>query len=1013
MPLGELLAWADDCGEEGDDLDDRSAAVERDRDRLRRGLARTIARPEIREALFLASPDLEAALEIWQREPQSKRGRGIERALARYFARMCSRPTPFGLFAGWSLGEIGGNSRLELGPERQMRHSRVDAARIATLADALAREPSWRASSTWIPNETLYRAGGQLRYVETRGGDDEPTHHLIRVRGGPRVEMALDQSAADGIAAPHPALVETLIEAQLLVSALRLRVTGREPLTDFVARLPESDEKPELAARLDEVKTDLAELDTIGVGARLENYRRLHRCLERLPGRSDARRLIHVDLLRPARARLGDAVLAELVRGVELLHSTARPRHGALAAFREAFRERFRESDVPLVEALDDEVGVGFPPSGGVADPAPLLRALSPGPDGTETDQWSRREDVLLRKLARARGDEELQLEQVDIEAMADPERMPLPGAFAAVARLASRGTVGLERGDFRLFVKGIDGPSGARLLGRLCLADQLVHEAVERHLRAEEALDPEAVFAEIVHLPDQRLADLLVRPRLREWEIPYLGDSAAEPDRRIPVTDLLVSVAGERIVLRSERLGRRVVPRLTSPHNFSRGIPVYRFLCELQQEGVASGLVWDWGPLGRLRFLPRVVSGRLVLSRARWNLDRLEREMLSRASYRDVRRWQHDRGIPRVAVLVEDGRELVIDFGNVLSVDGFLHVVRGPQEAAVLELFPPADELCVEGPDGRFLHELVVPFVHVSARGKPPSLGHPQRPRPKRFIPGSEWVYAKLYGGPASMDGVLTELVAPLAEAALAEGIADRWFFLRYGDPEHHLRFRLHGERAALAELIPELQSRAAHLLDDGRLWRVQLDTYEPEVHRYGGEAGLGLSEQLFHIDSEAVVELLAAPPAPEDRWRLALLGMRLLLADLGIEGSQLRALLEQRRDDYRREFRVDASQRKRVGARFREERTILEALLAAESPEPYRRRSRRLAPLISELRRFEVEQRLEWPVWELAKSYIHLHANRMLRSRGRVHEVVLYDFLARLAAGEAGRGARAGAES
>ena len=69
-------------------------------------------------------------------------------------------------------------------------------------------------------------------------------------------------------------------------------------------------------------------------------------------------------------------------------------------------------------------------------------------------------------------------------------------------------------------------------------------------------------------------------------------------------------------------RLGCEVVPRLTTAHNHIwRSLGVYRFLCALQWQQVVPGIKWDWGPLGSAPFLPRVVSGRVILSRARWNL--------------------------------------------------------------------------------------------------------------------------------------------------------------------------------------------------------------------------------------------------------------------------------------------------------------------------------------------------------------------------------------------------------
>src|SRR5205823_3985406 len=147
-----------------------------------------------------------------------------------------------------------------------------------------------------------------------------------------------------------------------------------------------------------------------------------------------------------------------------------------------------------------------------------------------------------------------------------------------------------------------------------------------------EEALQPDAIFAEIVHLPESRLGNILARPVLRAHEIPFLGVSGATPECQIPVTDLRVSVAAGEIVLRSARLGRRVIPRLTSAHNFQARQGTYRFLCALQGQGKANMLGWDWGPLRDAPQLPRVVFGRLVLSRALWRVGRDELQALARS---------------------------------------------------------------------------------------------------------------------------------------------------------------------------------------------------------------------------------------------------------------------------------------------------------------------------------------------------------------------------------------------
>src|SRR5262249_7807967 len=159
---------------------------------------------------------------------------------------------------------------------------------------------------------------------------------------------------------------------------------------------------------------------------------------------------------------------------------------------------------------------------------------------------------LLLRKLgeALAQGAGVILLTPADLEEMAEPNPPPLPDAFSVMATIGAASEGALARGDFQVVVAGGFGPSGAPFLGRFCHADPELHRQVAEHLRAEEALEPEAVFAEIVHLPEGRVGNILARPTLRAYEIPYLGMAGVAPERQIPVTDLRVSVVGGQVLL-------------------------------------------------------------------------------------------------------------------------------------------------------------------------------------------------------------------------------------------------------------------------------------------------------------------------------------------------------------------------------------------------------------------------------------------------------------------------------
>ncbi len=1044
LPFDELEAWSTGleappaaAEEDGGHL---AQALANDRRRLRSRLNELIDRPEISEALFVASPALASGLETWRRDPDGKKGRRAEVALVRYFQRMTSRATPFGLFSGCSLGTVDTESRLRLAERgAYQRHTRLDMDYLFALAEDLGRDQEIRRCLAYRPNSSLYQAAGRLRYTEARLDGKTRSHHLVVVETSDYLELVLQRAGRgatvrelaqalmdqfEDVDAAGPLQIDEaeefvgeLIDSQILVSNLSPLVTGREPIHDLIDQLEKHGTATGVCERLELTREKLASLDAAGLGARPRSYREVAEVLEELPTQVELPRLFQVDMDKPAPGTtLGPAVVEEIERGLDLLARLSPGLDdGSLRRFRQQFTDRYEDSqEVPLVEVLDEEAGIGFDSTPG-ADTSPLLETLAlRSPPGETTVPWGATPRLLLTKLEHALADGAREIELTSDE-LPDPgdKLAPMPDAFHVMATVAAASPEALATGEFRLALLHASGPSGARLLGRFCHADDTLRQAVENHLRAEASREPDAIFAEIVHLPEGRLGNVLSRPVLREHEIPFLGRSGAPGDRQIPVRDLLVTVRGDTILLRSESLGRQVIPRLTSAHNFSRGLGMYRFLCALQSQNVRPGLQWDWGALSGMSFLPRVTSGRLVLSRARWRVAAEEIAELTGGDaarrFRAVCRWRHRRSLPRLVALIDGDNELLVDLDNILSIEAFLALVKKRSELILTEFFPAPEDLCAAGPEGRFVHELVIPFVRRREQTSQP-VPTPSKVAVRRtFPPGSEWLYAKLYTGSATADRVLRDAVGPLARQCLASGAAKRWFFIRYGDPDWHLRLRFQGDPRRLhGEILPRLQEAVAPLLDAGHVWRLQLDTYEREVERYGGSEGIALAERLAHADSEAVlaiVESLEGDAGAVARWRLALRGIDLLLSDLGLDDEAKLATLKRLRESFGREFGGGAGLRKRLADRLRRERRALADILAPELDDDHplapgvaalARRSRQLAPIIAELR--EREDRLTMPISGLATSYLHMFSNRLIRSQGRAHELVLYDFLYQL---------------
>lgn len=1048
--------------------------------------------PVVREALFLASPELLDALHV-NRSPhggggyvgernasgpkvhsgesgrEGKKARKLRHAVFRYLSRMAGRSTPFGLFAGVSLGTIGEQTSISLSPREEYRRAtRLDMDYVDSLTSAIVREPNVRRRIRLLPNTSLHRIGDRLRYAEARHtpgsrrsyflASVELDSYLDRLLEAAEFGQTPDQlvsclleeagNRGDLVSEEEASLfLGELVEAQVLVPELAPLLTGSDALSELTRQLESllEDESQGMCRRLREVGEGLEGLDERGVGRTRDEYAHVESRVRSLPGQAESKSLFQVDMLKPVRhATIGSDLVDEVLDVAVLLHRANGSSDDGLASFRSAFRERYGDREVELASVLDEEFGIGFRTSESpTANAVPLLdgipfvstsRPLAHVP--TRFASFRRR---WLANALRS-GDEEIHLQADELLSAENPDRLPLPDAFHLFGSLLDGGS------GRRFWLTGVSGPSGARLLGRFCHLDPSLANQVREHLASEEAQVPDVVFAEIVHLPEGRTGNVLARPRLREYEIPFLGRSSVPTSRQIPVSDLLVSVNGDTIRLRSRRLGCEVRPRLTTAHNTrARTIGTYRFLSALQYQGVAVAAGWAWGDLDDLPFLPRVVIGSVVVSPKTWNLwarDIAEWNGSSLdASRSAVATWRQGFRVPRHVGLVDGDNVLPVDLDNPTSVDILRELVRNRGRVRIRESATEMGGLVVDGPEGQFANEVLIPCVRTVPRpgvagdrstprfASKPSVRPSEPTRPgedgrmsgtrssatsiqptsttRLFPPGSEWLYAKIYGARSQADSLLAHRIGPMAADLLSDGVIDRWFFLRYADPKPHLRVRFQGEPAKLMSVVlPRLHDLVGEEIREGVIESLQLDTYDREVERYGGSESIGLCEEFFAADSDAVVELLRATEGEEglaERHLHLLVGIDRLLEDFGIPLESRFGLLQRLSAGYSREFSFGGSLKKKVYARVRDVRADLTRLRARTDSEAenwrsiWDRRSERAKSVVRAIRTLEETNRLERSSSDVLASLIHMSANRMLRASARAQELVIYHTLDR----------------
>ena len=317
-------------------------------------------------------------------------------------------------------------------------------------------------------------------------------------------------------------------------------------------------------------------------------------------------------------------------------------------------------------------------------------------------------------------------------------------------------------------------------------------------------------------------------------------------------------------------------MPRLTCAHNHSLSpIPVYRFLCDLQYRDATAGV--------RARLVGHVLgvgafclaSGydNIVLARERWKIDRKELEALEECgdAERDARfrEFLHARGVATEVVIPDSDNELYLNLDDESLPQPAAGGDRPPQadRAGGVRFSPATPASCAPG-DDMYTNEAIFAFHKIADydtqkihSGQPVALFQEYIRASK---PPTRWRHA-----PCSL------CCGELYEAKLI----DDWFFIRYTDPDFHLRLRLLVARPEhYAAIFARIGSSVEPLVDNGAVVKVVCDTYVREIERYGAGT-MEAVERLFGIDSRAVLELLdrvAEEPADRRetvRWQLALL--------------------------------------------------------------------------------------------------------------------------------------------
>lgn len=774
----------------------------------------------------------------------------VTHSILKYFNRMCYRATPFGTMAGLSTAYWKEDERgVLLGDREKMilpnfSHTIQQGLQILTSGD--------KDTLVYEINPSLYGRGTQLRYIKYRA-DEKEKKRVFNIESVEMTEVLQKLFAFISPTTTHKKLASFLME--------RFSVDA-SAAQNFIGSLSDA-----------QVIRSLQEPNITG-----ENY--IQRMTEfrgrQMPPPAIDDRSTYINMRRATKyAALPATLKNSIIDGlyaIEILN--AQGQNDLQSSFKKKFRQKFEAQSVPLLDALDPELGIDYYSLASGSEVGALLEGVtiqSPVEDRTPVD-WTSTHRMLLNKW-HALENNTIVLTDEDLDELKTSDTAyAYPNSMSVLFRVK----------DDLLFIENAGNASANALIGRFTLLDERCCQAAKEIAGLEASSNPDVIFAEIAHFSHLHAANIEQRSCLYAYEIPIVCGTMYDQAHRLALSDLMLTLQGNEFILTSKQLGKRVIPRMSSALNYTKSdLSVFRFLCDLQHQSLQTNFNFNPALLfpGQA-FYPRVQYKDTVLHLATWTMKFTKDETAG-----SVLQIAKSKNWSRFISINQHDHQLVFDLESEKDIAFLASFCKAGKTITVKE-FPFAAEqssIVIDSYGSPYIHQFVASLVHREEVYKPvleqPTAHHGIE---RKFLPGSQWLYLKIYCLPARSNEILTHCIAPAIQYLEENECSSQYFFVRYGDPDYHLRVRIRlVQDFHIGSAIRTLHAYLKPLFEQGLITNYCFDVYERELERYHPQI-IREAENFFCASSALVLGFLQQEAQDDNDvqyFRIAFAGAELLL--------------------------------------------------------------------------------------------------------------------------------------
>jgi len=851
----------------------------------------------------------------------------------KYFNRAKFRSTPYGTFAGFSFLK---SAEMELTDgivvqKRQDVHEFVDWPEKNKLH--LNYAEILKSNVLLFSNSSYYLFGPSIRYIACADG----TFELAEID---RNELVLE-----------------------ILNACLKPVSTNDLIALMKSKVQDEEELMSLLEDMLSLQLLFSEQDPNIIGQ--DYFERIGIKPQQLPKYLIAERKV-------ISGKPDDQILYALPSFIQLLQKLIpADERSALKQFIQKFKKKFDQAEVPLMIALDPEMGVGYDEleQGGHQDE--FINQFS----NTIKDKEENSKELLKKALTgdffqKAFAQKTVQLDKLNLD-LKEPIHK-LPNSFSLVCTIA----------DDQLVLDQIGGSTANALSGRFTMASQAVLDHCIEISSLEAKANPDVLFFDVAYLVETNVDNVNRRKLLYEKQLSILNfDSSSDP---LSLEDLMISINGNEVILRSKKLNQRLVPRMASAYNYTRSdLSVFRLLCDLQHQNIQSSLNFSLEQFfPDLSYYPRLQYKNIIIKSAKWIFNAADLKSLSSAACRNKLKAA---GISPYFKTGLSDQTLCFDLESDIDLNALLQYAVKQEKLVLEEVILPAQSLVKDQFDQPYLAQFIYNLFHEETIYLPVSRHSGGSVVKRSFAPGSEWLYFEIFCHQQRSDYLLAGPIAYFLDEFASE--IKSWFFIRYPENGYHIRFRvlLH-DPSSVQKLTTGLNEILTMELESGMVSDVTLKTYRRELERYGEDL-MEEVETHFEQDSSYTLSVLEAQAETFTKYAFCIQLLEQIKQDQIFDSDAFDNSIKKLSDSFNREHHLGGAEFKKLNSEYQ--------LFRRSGPHEFDpTQQARFSVFTSSLKNVLKKSEPKRQVQLLADLF-HMHVNRLFNNNQRTHEMVIYYFM------------------